>query len=59
MHFQVNEQNYFLDFIPEEGRWLVFKPTRSGIEVVPIVDDDAPGLSEDEFPVLLDTDVVN
>ena len=58
MQFQVNEQNYFLDFIPEEGRWFVFKPTRSGVEVVPIVDDDAPA-SEDELAVPLDTEVVN
>jgi hypothetical protein len=58
MQFEVNEQNYFLDFIPEEGRWFVLKPTRSGVEVVPVVDDDAPA-SEDELAVPLDTEVVN
>jgi hypothetical protein len=59
VQFQVNEQNYFLDFIPEEGRWFLIKPTLSGIETLPVVDDDAPGLSENGIAVPLDIEVVN
>jgi hypothetical protein len=59
VQFQVNEQNYFLDFIDEEQRWFLFKPTLSGIEVMPVVSDDAPGLFPEEIALTLDTEVVN
>ena len=41
MQFQVNGQDYLLDFLDEEGRWLLFKPTRNGIAVMPVIDDEA------------------
>ena len=59
VHFQVNEQPYFLNFIREEGRWLLFKPTRSGIEAVPVVDDGGPLLFPEEIEVETDPEVVN
>jgi len=41
LQFQVNGQDYLLDFLDEEGRWLLFKPTRNGIAVMPVIDDEA------------------
>jgi hypothetical protein len=59
VHFQVNEQNYFLDFLPEEGGWFLIKPTLSGIEAIPVVSDDAPGLFPEEITISPDSEVVN
>jgi hypothetical protein len=59
MQFQVNEQNYFLNYVDEEGRWFVFKPTLSGIEAVPVVDDDPPEVFLDEITVEPDHELVN
>jgi hypothetical protein len=59
VHFEVKQQPYFLDFIPENGRWFLFKPTRSGIEAVPVVNDDEATLFPDEIEVDADPEVVN
>ena len=59
MQFEVNQQPYFLDFIPEEGRWILFKPTRSGIEAVPVVDDDETALFPEEIVLDSDPEAVN
>ena len=59
MQFEVNQQPYFLDFIPGEGRWILFKPTRSGIEAVPVVNDDEDALFPDEIEVDSEPGVVN
>jgi hypothetical protein len=59
VQFEVNQQPYFLGFIPEEGRWILFKPTRSGIEAVPVVNDDEAALFPDEIEVDSDPEVVN
>ena len=59
MQFEVNQQPYFLNFIPEEGRWILFKPTRSGIEAVPVVNDDETAPFPDEIEVETDPEVVN
>ncbi|MBZ5566502.1 MAG: hypothetical protein LAN64_01490 [Acidobacteriia bacterium] len=59
MQIEVNKQSYFLHFIPEEGRWLLFKPTRSGMEAVPVVDDGGPLLLADEIEGTSDTEAVN
>ncbi len=40
----MNGQNYFLNFVPEKGRWFLFKPTRHGIRALPVVNDDDPHL---------------
>jgi hypothetical protein len=40
VQFAVNNQQYFLSFVPEEGRWFVFTPTARGFYHVPVVHDD-------------------
>jgi hypothetical protein len=59
LQFEVNQQPYFLDFIPEKGRWILFKATRSGIEAVPVVNDDPLMLFPDGIEVDSDPEVVN
>jgi hypothetical protein len=59
LQFEVNEQPYFLNFIPEQGRWILFRATRSGVEAVPVIDDDQAALSDDEIEVDADPEVVN
>ena len=59
MQFEVNQQPYFLDFIPENGRLILFKATRAGIEAVPVVNDDEAVPMADEIEVDLDPEVVN
>ena len=44
MQFEVNGQDYFLNFVPEAGRWFLLKPTRSGFAGIPVVTDEAPML---------------
>ena len=59
LQFEVNNQPYFLNFISERGRWILLKATRSGIEAVPVVNDDEPlPLTDDEVEVESD-EVVN
>ncbi|MFI5088085.1 MAG: hypothetical protein ACHP7I_06810 [Terriglobales bacterium] len=59
MHFEVNQQPYFLGFVPEEGRWVLFKATRSGIEPVPVVNDDGAALFPGEIELDPDPEAVN
>lgn len=40
VQFAVNDKEYFVDFVPEEGRWFVFTPTMEGFYRVPVVHDD-------------------
>ena len=37
--------------MPEQGRWFLFKPTRSGIEAMPVVSDEAPLVIPGALPV--------
>ena len=59
MHFEVNEQGYFLNFVPEEGHWFLFKPTRSGIEAIPVVTDEVPLLILSPVDIANDGEIVN
>jgi hypothetical protein len=59
LQFEINEQPYFLNFIPEQGRWFLFKATRSGIETVPVVNDDPLMLFLHGIEVDSDPEVVN
>jgi hypothetical protein len=59
VQFEVNQQPYFLDYIDEEGRWILFKPTRSGIEAVPVVNDEETAPLPEEIEVDSDPEVVN
>jgi hypothetical protein len=60
LHFEVKDQPYFLNFVPEQGRWFLFQPTPSGIQAIPVVTDEAPLVIPGALPVTPnDGDVVN
>jgi hypothetical protein len=42
MQFTVNGKTYFLNFVPDEGRWFLFQATSRGIRRIPVIDDAAP-----------------
>ena len=48
MQFEVNGQAFFVNFVPEEGRWYCYAPTEHGIQRIPVATDSAPFES---FPV--------
>ncbi len=39
MQFEVNGQNYFLHFSPEENDWVLFRPAGEGVEQMEIAHD--------------------
>ncbi len=41
MQFEVNGQNYFLQFSPDEKHWVLFRPVEDGVEEIEIADDTA------------------
>ena len=55
MDFQVNNETYFIDLGAEEGQWLVFAETPTGVRRIPVyvdapeADDDLPVLVEDKM----------
>ena len=61
LQFEVNGRNYFLNFVPDKGRWFLFEPTRRGIRAIPVVYDDEPHLiGPDEIELdEPDTEIVN
>jgi hypothetical protein len=53
LDFQVNNETYFLDLSDEEGKWLVFAETPTGVRRIPVYEDapiaeDVPVLVEDK-----------
>ena len=42
MNFEVNGQMFFVNFVPEEGRWYCYAPTPHGIQRIPVAMDEAP-----------------
>jgi hypothetical protein len=58
VQFEVKGQSYVLDFIDEEGRWLLFRPTREGIDIMPVIDDEA-AVSGEGVAVTPVTETVN
>ncbi|MBZ5657136.1 MAG: hypothetical protein LAO56_17855 [Acidobacteriia bacterium] len=42
MRFEVNGQMFFVNFVPEEGRWYCYAPTPTGVQRVPVSMDAAP-----------------
>jgi len=40
--FEVNGQMFFVNFVPEEGRWYCFAPTATGVQRIPVSMDAAP-----------------
>ena len=39
MQFQVNNQDYFLQFVEEDRQWYVFVPTEEGVQRIPVYQD--------------------
>ena len=52
MDFQVNNETYFIDLADEEGKWLVFAETPTGVRRIPVY-VDAP-IAEEDLPVLVE-----
>ena len=51
--FQVNNETYYIDLADEEGKWLVFAQTPTGVRRIPVYIDapfaeDVPVLVEDK-----------
>jgi hypothetical protein len=51
LDFQVNNEIYFIDLADEEGKWLVFAQTPTGVRRIPVYDD---ATAVDELPVLVE-----
>jgi hypothetical protein len=39
VQFEVNGQEYLLNFAEDEGRWYVFEPTLTGLNRIPVYVD--------------------
>lgn len=50
LRFEVNGQMFFVNFVPEEGRWYCYAPTATGVQRIPVATDGAPFASF-VFPV--------
>jgi hypothetical protein len=61
MQFEVQGQNYFLQFHPGERRWYLLKPTRNGVAGMAVLDDGTPATGIIPIPEEEDEnkDVVN
>lgn len=42
LRFEVNGQMFFVNFVPEEGRWYCYAPTATGVQRIPVSIDAAP-----------------
>ena len=51
LDFQLNNEPYYIDLADEEGKWLVFAQTPTGVRRIPVY-IDAP--DSDELPVLVE-----
>ena len=49
--FQVNNETYYIDLADEEGKWLVYAETPTGVRRIPVY-DDAP--ESEDLPVLVE-----
>jgi len=45
LRFEVNGQMFFVNFVPEEGRWYCYAPTATGIQRIPVSMDGTPFVS--------------
>ena len=39
MQFEINGQDYFLNFLEDERRWFVLVPTETGVTRIPVYVD--------------------
>jgi hypothetical protein len=51
LRFEVNGQLFFVNFVPEEGRWYCFAPTATGVQRIPVSTDTTPFVA---FTVAMD-----
>ena len=51
LDFQVNNETYYFDLADEEGKWLVFAETPTGVRRIPVY-VDAP--AAEDLPVLVE-----
>ncbi len=51
MNFELHGQAFFVNFVPEEGRWYCYAPSPTGMQRIPVVMDQAP---YDSFAISLD-----
>ena len=42
LRFEINGQMFFVNFVPEEGRWYCYAPTPTGLQKIPVSMDTAP-----------------
>ena len=42
LRFEINGQMFFVNFVPEEGRWYCYAPTATGIQKIPVSIDSTP-----------------
>ncbi len=42
LRFEVNGQMFFVNFVPEEGRWFCYAPTATGLQKIPVSMDASP-----------------
>src|SRR3977135_2177803 len=42
LRFEVNGQMFFVNFVPEEGRWFCYAPTDTGLQKIPVSIDASP-----------------
>jgi hypothetical protein len=42
LRFEVNGQLFFVNFVPEEGRWFCYAPTDTGMQKIPVSMDASP-----------------
>jgi hypothetical protein len=51
LRFEVNGQMFFVNFVPEEGRWYCYAPTETGVQRIPVASDLPPFEAAFMFPV--------
>ena len=42
LRFEVNGQMFFVNFVPEEGRWFCYAPTPFCLQKIPVSMDASP-----------------
>jgi hypothetical protein len=42
LRFEVNGQMFFVNFVPEEGRWYCYAQTAGGVQRIPVSIDSSP-----------------
>ena len=53
MDFQVNNETYFIDLADDEGKWLVFAETPTGVRRIQVY-EDAPSREDEDVKVVVE-----